>query len=325
MGEVYPELREFRSQIKEIVESEQEKFLYNLEAGMSYLAKNAPSSGTLSGALAFKMYDTYGLPLEVIQDYCLEKGLSLDYAGFQQELQKQKSQSRQRRESQLFISVKGADSATEFVGYSTLECEATLISAQIQQGDLVMIFDKTPFYAESGGQVSDKGEIVFESERFVVKDIAKTNSGTILHFCVPRDFEPKIGAKALLRVDEKMRKGVQRAHSATHILHLALREILGGAVKQAGSKVEPDRLRFDYTYAKDPSASLDSIEIFLNERVMENHTTVSEIMPLEEAKRQGAIAFFGDKYGDLVRVVTIGPSKESVSYTHLTLPTIYSV
>ena len=317
MGDVYPELKDFESQIKEVVESEQDKFLSNLEAGLAYLERNAPKSGVFPGALAFKMYDTFGIPLEVIQDYCLEKGLSLDQVGFQQEMQKQKVQSRQNRESQVFLSIKGADTPTDFVGYLTLECEATLLSAQRQQDGLVLIFNKTPFYAESGGQVSDKGEILFGSKILKVKDIVKTNTGTILHFCAPSDFEPKVGETALLRVDQKVRKAVQRAHSATHLLHLALREIFGSAIKQAGSKVEPDRLRFDYTCPKDPCDSLSLIESLANECVLANYSTQVEFMPLEEAKKQGAIAFFGDKYGEIVRVVTIGPSKELCGGTHV--------
>ena len=317
MGDVYPELKEFESQIREVVESEQDKFLSNLEAGLAYLEKNAPKSGVFPGALAFKMHDTFGIPLEVIQDYCLEKGLSLDQEGFQQEMQKQKLQSRQNRESQLFLSIKGTETPTDFVGYLTLECEATLLSAQRQQEHLVLIFEKTPFYAESGGQVSDKGEIIFGSKTLKVKDIVKTNTGTILHFCTPNDFEPKIGETALLRVDQKVRKAVQRAHSATHLLHLALREILGSAIKQAGSKVEADRLRFDYTCPKDPCDSLNLIESLANEFVIANYPTQVEFMPLEEAKNQGAIAFFGDKYGEIVRVVTMGPSKELCGGTHV--------
>ncbi len=329
-GDDYQELKERGELILKVVQAEERKFGETVEGGLAVLKKEVVKlkKGQLfSGQLAFLLHDTYGFPLDLTQDALKAYGISVDTVGFERCMQEQKKRSREDRKSQnvSFPALNIDCAASEFVGYDSLESEAVILAivAGNDKSSFLVVTDRTPFYAESGGQVGDTGLITTKDARLLVSDTRKTPQGHFLHECsvVKGAFsEQCLGEKAQLKVDPERRSNVRAHHSATHLLHSALRQTLGDHVKQAGSKVAPDALRFDYTHFEPlEPGQLRAIEYFVNKQIRANHEVVTSVMSLEEAKAKGATALFGEKYGDSVRVVQIGPeSMELCGGTHVT-------
>ncbi|RMG39227.1 MAG: alanine--tRNA ligase [Candidatus Dadabacteria bacterium] len=331
MSDQYQELSDNRELITRLVEAEETKFHETLESGLAVLNREAEKckKGSLfSGEVAFLLHDTYGFPLDLTQDALKAYGLEVDVEAFNRAMEKQKERSREDRKRRgiEFVSVAVDDlKPTEFVGYDTLETEARLCRILEPEGnntEIQLVFDATPFYAEAGGQVGDTGEIHIKDVKLRVIDTQKVQDKYYLHRCEVLEgslSDKLIGEKGELRVDAERRRRIMSNHSATHLVHAALRKFLGTHVKQAGSRVDDNTLRFDYSHFEPVSASqLDEMQSWVNEYIRANHEVETKVLPIEEAKKTGAIALFGEKYGDLVRVVQIGPdSIEFCGGTHV--------
>ncbi|MCW4149681.1 alanine--tRNA ligase [Halomonas sp. 18H] len=325
MGEAYPELREARDQIERVLLKEEEQFARTLEHGMGMLgeALDALEGDMLAGETVFKLYDTYGFPYDLTADVCRERGVSLDEAGFERELEAQRQ--RARAASQFGVDYGAAlelDGESEFTGYERLEDRARVIALIDEQGQAlaqlqaeqsgVVVLDRTPFYGESGGQVGDTGYLELETGRFLVEDTQK-QSGHHLHRGRLLEGQLAVGTEVSPRVDSSLRAATVRNHSATHLLHQALRMVLGEHVQQKGSLVTPERLRFDFSHFEPMSAEqLAEVERLVNEQVLSNAPTRIEHMTLDQAKAKGAAALFEAKYADSVRVLTIGADDFSI-------------
>ncbi len=335
----YPELEEKREYIKRIVKIEEERFDATIDNGLvvlnQYIADaKAEGRDTLSGAEAFKLHDTYGFPLDLTVEIAGEEnGLAVDVEGFNSCMRDQKEAARAARkdgsswdaeEEYSFEGVK----ATEFSGYDTL-CDESEIEAIAAEGEVaaviaegetgVIVAGKTPFYAEMGGQVGDIGKILSDGAAAVVTDTQKSSAGLYMHTVKVTNGEFKIGDRVRLEVDKKNRMAVERNHSATHLLHRALRNVLGTHVAQAGSFVSADRLRFDFSHFEAMTKEqLSAVENEVNEAIMADMPIETKVLPIDEAKKLGAEAQFGEKYGDVVRVVCMGDySMEFCGGTHL--------
>ncbi len=289
---------------------------------------NAASILSIPGPSAFELYDTYGFPIDLTQLLAKQRGISVDIEGFESEMEKQRERARaSQKKSDILVSEGESAEATIFTGYDQIEIEAEVLEVRhSQKGEKYLIFDTSPFYAEMGGQVGDTGRVRFDGQEFNVVDTTKDSSGRILHQVVPiegpdheaggtSDFKGKV---ATLSVSQARRKNIERHHSATHVLHWALREVLGSHVRQAGSYVDDKRLRFDFSHFEGiPSDQIAEIESLCNERLLENSPCRWYETPFDQ-KPEDVIAFFGDKYGDTVRVVDIGGfSKELCGGTHV--------
>ncbi|WP_355659588.1 alanine--tRNA ligase [Halomonas salifodinae] len=325
MGHAYPELRQGREQIERVLAKEEAQFARTLDHGMGLLeaALGELDGEVLPGATVFKLYDTYGFPYDLTADVCRERGVSLDEAGFQRELEAQRERA---RAASQFGADYGAglelDGETDFTGYDRLEDEATVTAivdaagnelaglAEGQKG--VVVLDRTPFYGESGGQVGDTGYLELAGGRFQVTDTQK-QGGHHLHQGLMVEGSLAVGAHVRPRVDASLRAATVRNHSATHLLHQALREVLGEHVQQKGSLVSAERLRFDFSHfeAMTPE-QLAEVEARVNAQILANAETHIEHMSLDEAKARGAAALFEAKYADSVRVLTIGADGYSV-------------
>ena len=334
MGPAYPELIECKEKILKILKAEEEKFLQTLDTGISILEKEvkavkAKSLTTLSGEVAFTLHDTYGFPLDMTEDIVQGLGLALDHQGFTREMEKQRERSRSARSEDTELILQRAVKATEtkFLGYEFNEYESEVLGLYDSSGELksakegqeiALVAKKTPFYAESGGQVGDTGSISSNNYSLEVIDTLKAGGDTIVHICRVSDGEVKAGTNARFEIDAKRREKLRVNHSATHLLHLGLRTVLGDHIKQAGSRVSDQSLRFDFTHAEPiTDEQLHEIEMIANQEALANHQVLTDILPIEEAKESGAVALFGEKYGDLVRVVQIGPrSREFCGGTH---------
>lgn len=327
-GAHYKELSAKRDFILKVVDAEEKKFYETLDGGLSILQKEAEKvkkGKKFPGDIAFLLHDTYGFPLDLTDDALKPYGLEVDSAAFQGAMEAQRSRSREDRKSQqiVFSSVKIEGPKTEFIGYSTLEGEAKLLHAfDVTKSQANLIFDATPFYSESGGQVGDTGEIIINGARLEVFDTQKIQDGYAVHAC--RVIEGEIsesfkGKKGVLKVSKERRDRIRSNHSATHLVHEALRRVLGTHVKQAGSRVDDAGLRFDFSHFEPLSISqLKEIQDIVNEEVRNNHEVITRVLPIEEARKTGAVALFGEKYGDKVRVVEIGPkSIEFCGGTHV--------
>lgn len=329
MGEAFPELADSRAQIERVVEQEEQRFAITLAQGMRILedAVEQLESDEIPGETVFKLYDTYGFPVDLTNDVARERGLTLDTRGFDAEMQAQRE--RARAASQF-----GADytarvdlsEATEFLGYTETEASARVVALVQNEAPVdtlpageegVLVLDRTPFYGESGGQIGDTGVISGRGLRFEVSDTRRQN-GMFLHFgrVVEGTFES--GAAVSARVDAARRHATELNHTATHLLHAALRETLGSHVRQKGSLVAPERLRFDFAhYEPVPADVLADIEAQVNARVRENITGEFYLRSYDDAIAEGALAFFGEKYGEEVRVVRFGDySVELCGGTH---------
>ncbi len=309
MGEPFPELRQHRRAIEEIVEAEEASFLRTLDRGLERfeaIVAQLTERGEriIPGEEAFLLYDTYGFPLDLTQLLARERGLSVDVAGFEQRMQEQRTRSRQAQRTHVVevqLSPALQHLTTQFTGYEELETEAQVLYAEGNQ----VVLDRTPFYVESGGQVSDTGELVAGGERYAVEDVRRVGEA-IVHVC-SAELELTPGERVQAQVDRRRRWAIMRNHSATHLLHEALRRVLGIHVQQAGSLVAPDMLRFDFThFGKVEPEQLRDIEALVNEKIRESIPVETRILPLVEARKLPNVKmFFADKYGDIVRVVII--------------------
>ncbi|WP_457675818.1 alanine--tRNA ligase [Thiolapillus sp.] len=333
MGDAYPELVKARETVKRVLRVEEERFAETIEQGMKILEEAIAglSGKTIPGELVFKLYDTYGFPADLTADIARERGLSIDEAGFDREMEAQRA--RARAASQFGVDQQAEialDGKTDFTGYERLEEEATVIGL-FRDGEPVdsltagaegmVVLDKTPFYAESGGQVGDRGELLVPGgdARFEVKDTRKQGGSVFGHIGQVSDGELHVGDTVLARVDEVNRRRIALNHSATHLLHAALRRILGDHVQQKGSLVDAERLRFDFAHFEPVTKEqLAAIEQLVNEQIRNNHMVETRIMALEDAKQAGAMALFGEKYDDQVRVLRMGDfSTELCGGTHV--------
>ena len=337
----YPELRERQDYITKVIRTEEENFARTIDGGMKIfsdlLAGHKEKGETVfSGADAFKLYDTYGFPIDLTKEMAQEQGLTLDEESFQKLMQEQKERARKAREALGDLGWAGVEFGkdvpeTEFVGYSSTTVEGAKVVALVVENEqaeelmpgveAIVVLDQTPFYAEMGGQVADHGAIaVSNGGTFQVTDVQKNKGGKYMHYGKMTGGVLKLGDTVSASIDVKRRKAVMRAHSATHLLDKALRTVLGDHVHQAGSLVEPDRLRFDFTHFSAMTAEeLGKVSAMVNEAVLEGYDIHTDVLPIEEAKKRGAISLFGEKYGDTVRVVDMGEgySVEFCGGTHL--------
>ncbi|MCL4129338.1 UNVERIFIED_CONTAM: hypothetical protein GTU68_065072, partial [Idotea baltica] len=335
MSANYPELKESSKRIARYVEIEEKKFLITLETGMGILEKEIESCReqgltTLSGSIAFQLHDTYGFPLDLTQDIVAGDSLTVDVDGFAAEMDAQRQRSRGARSSEVELILQRSveQVPTTFVGYENSEYESCVLGLFTETGaissakegmDVVLVAEQTPFYSESGGQIGDTGTISAPEGALDVLDTQRVGKETIVHICKVLEGTISNTDKIRLSIDEHRRARICEHHSATHILHYALRTVLGVEVKQAGSRVADRSLRFDCSYPETISrAQLDEIEDLANDYVRDNYQVVTTVMPLEEAKKIGAMALFGEKYDETVRVVQIGEkSKELCGGTHV--------
>ncbi|MBK1717599.1 alanine--tRNA ligase [Thiocystis violacea] len=331
MGDAYPELRTGQAHVERIIRLEEERFAETLENGMRLLdeAIGALSDGQISGETVFKLYDTYGFPIDLTADIARERGLSLDTEGFERAMARQKERARAASQfgttQTLGIQIQGE---TDFCGYDRLQEEATIV-ALYRDGDScdvletgeegLVILDISPFYGESGGQMGDQGWLTTETARFEVSDTQKKGDGVLIHVGRVSAGPLVVGDRVDAHVDAERRRATALNHSATHLLHAALREVLGEHVQQKGSLVGPERLRFDFSHFEPVSrAQLLTIERLVNREVRANHLVETRIMSLEDAKASGATALFGEKYSDQVRVLRMGGfSTELCGGTHV--------
>ena len=335
----YPDLREKQAYITKVIRTEEENFARTIDGGMKIydemLASHKAAGETVfSGADAFKLYDTYGFPVDLTAEMAEEAGMSVDREGFDKLMEEQRVRARKAREALGDLGWAGIEfgsdmPATEFVGYTANEITDAKVLAIVVEGELrdaivsgaeaTLVLDKTPFYAEMGGQVADHGVITADGCTFTVRDVQKNKGGKFLHTGVLESGELKVGDTVSASIDVERRKAVMRAHSATHLLDAALKKVLGDHVHQAGSLVEPDRLRFDFTHFEAITPDqLSEIDHMVNDAILEGYPVVTEVLPIEEARKKGAVAMFGEKYGETVRVVEMGDfSMEFCGGTHL--------
>ena len=329
MGEAYPELRLSKERVAEVLEQEEERFAETLENGMGVL-ESALASGEklLDGDTVFKLYDTYGFPVDLTADICRERGVRIDMAGFEAAMEAQRERARAASRFATSAGLAYTGNKTEFHGYETLSLRSRVIALyregtqvnELQSGDVgVVVLDRTPFYAESGGQVGDRGELAGGSGTFAVDDTQKIQADVFGHHGKQRTGLLRVGDEVNAQVDTVSRHRSMWNHSATHLLHSALRRVLGRHVEQKGSLVDSQRTRFDFSHGK-PLAEdeIQKIEALVNAAIQKNDEVSARIMKYDEAIKAGALAFFGDKYGDEVRVLTMGDfSTELCGGTHV--------
>lgn len=328
MGEAYPNLANQAQRITEVLKAEEERFYETLANGMEILdAALADGAKVLPGDVAFKLHDTYGFPLDLSGDVCRERGLSVDEAGFHAAMERQKAQGRAAGKFKMDKALEYTGAGNTFVGYEHLEAPAKVVALYLdgtpvtalqagQQG--VVVLDTTPFYAESGGQVGDEGELVAAAARFVVEDTQKIRADVFGHHGSVAQGTLAVGDAVNARVNTTLRAATVRNHSATHLMHKALREVLGDHVQQKGSLVNAERTRFDFAHnAPVTDAQIRQIEAIVNAEILGNAATQARIMEIEAAKATGAMMLFGEKYGDTVRVLDIGSSRELCGGTHV--------
>ena len=334
----YSDLREKQTYITKVIRTEEESFARTIDGGMrifgEMLAEHQAKGETVfSGADAFKLYDTFGFPIDLTAEMAADEGLTVDEDAFRQLMQEQKERAREARKALGDLGWAGVEfgkevPSTEFVGYDHDSCEATVVAlvcedelcGQIEAGsDGIVVLDKTPFYAEMGGQVADHGVITAKGMTFTVTDVQKNKGGKFMHYGHVAEGVVQVGDTVEASIDTQRRKAICRAHSTTHLLDAALKKVLGDHVHQAGSLVEPDRLRFDFTHFEAITPEqLSQVEWMVNDAILEGYPVVTEVLPIEEAKKKGAVAMFGEKYGETVRVVEMGDfSMEFCGGTHL--------
>ena len=324
LGDVYPEIIDKKSHICQVLKAEETSFNATLDRGLTHFDKVVEhlADNVIPGKEAFRLYDTYGFPLDLTQLMAREKGLSVDEIGFDKEMKQQKlrakSSGKFRKEAvniKWNIISEGSDS--KFVGFEQLSCTSVIRQWSKPEDEILIILDQTPFYAESGGQIGDTGVILYNGITLQVMD-TKKDGETCIHYC-SGDFDPKKATQQVqCNVDEDRRRAIQLNHTATHLLHSALRKILGDHVHQAGSLVAPDYLRFDLThFEKITPKEIIQIESLVNQEIQKNITLDVSIKSFEEAQQEGAQSLFGEKYGDKVRMVSVGDySKELCGGTH---------
>jgi alanyl-tRNA synthetase len=330
MGEAYPELAKAQSRVMDILRQEEERFFETIEHGMGILEatlKTLPAGGVFDGELAFKLHDTYGFPLDLTADICREANVSVDTAAFDVAMQRQKDQARAAGKFKLGAGLDYAGAATTFHGYDTLAHDGTILALyrdgsavnELREGQLgVVVLDHTPFYAESGGQAGDRGVMQATDGLFAVEDTQKIQAQVFGHHGVVRTGTLKVGDSVLARVDEVARARIMRNHSVTHLMHKALRDVLGEHVQQKGSLVDSEKTRFDFVQPSPMTdAQIREVETRVNAEILANTPTQARVMAIDDAQKTGAMMLFGEKYGDEVRVLDIGHSRELCGGTHV--------
>lgn len=328
MGDAYPKLREQEQRITEVLKTEEERFFETLANGMEILdAALEGGAKVLPGDVAFKLHDTYGFPLDLTNDVCRERDVEVDEAGFKAAMEKQKAQARAAGKFKMDKVLEYTGAANQFTGYEKLAETAKIVAIYVdgtsaaalkagQNG--VVVLDMTPFYAESGGQVGDEGAITSGSARFAVDDTLKIKADVFGHHGTLQEGTLNVGDTVQAEVNTAVRAATMRNHSVTHIMHKALREVLGTHVQQKGSLVNADRTRFDFTHNGAVTQSeIREIERRVNEEILANHPTQARVMDIESAQKTGAMMLFGEKYGETVRVLDIGSSRELCGGTHV--------
>ena len=334
----YPDLREKQTYITKVIRTEEENFGRTIDGGMKIfsdlLAEHKQKLEKIfSGADAFRLYDTFGFPIDLTMEMAADEGLSVDEGAFQKLMKEQKERAREARKALGDLGWAGVEfgkdvPATEFVGYDHSECDAKIVAIVADEelrdevaagAEAVVVLDHSPFYAEMGGQVADHGTITADGVVFTVADVQKNKGGKFMHYGRLAQGVLHVGDTVHAAIDMERRKAIQRAHSTTHLLDTALKKVLGDHVHQAGSLVEPDRLRFDFTHFEAISPEeLRQVEELVNDAILEGYPVVTEILPIEEAKKKGAVAMFGEKYGETVRVVEMSDfSVEFCGGTHV--------
>ncbi|WP_462405596.1 alanine--tRNA ligase [Gracilibacillus sp. Marseille-QA3620] len=326
MVDYYPEVKKNQDFIAKVIRNEEERFHETLHDGLAILSEviqgeKKKGSDTISGSDIFRLYDTYGFPVELTEEYAEDEGMKVDHAGFEKEMEAQRSRARAARQDVDSMQVQSGILGdikvdSEFIGYDQLECKAS-VSVIIKNGEraedamageeVQIIFDRTPFYAESGGQIADRGFFENDDLRIFIKDVQKAPNGQNLHTAVVEYGLLKEGTTGKAQVDAANRSKITKNHTATHLLHQALKDVLGTHVNQAGSLVQPDRLRFDFSHFGQVTAEeLERIEQIVNDKIWKNIDVSISNKAIAEAKAMGAMALFGEKYGDIVRVVQVG-------------------
>ena len=334
----YPDLREKQTYITKVIRTEEENFGRTIDGGMKIfsdlLAEHKQKLEKIfSGADAFRLYDTFGFPIDLTMEMAADEGLSVDEGAFQKLMKEQKERAREARKALGDLGWAGVEfgkdvPATEFVGYDHSECDAKIVAIVADEelrdevaagAEAVVVLDHSPFYAEMGGQVADHGTITADGVVFTVADVQKNKGGKFMHYGRLAQGVLHVGDTVHAAIDMERRKAIQRAHSTTHLLDAALKKVLGDHVHQAGSLVEPDRLRFDFTHFEAISPEeLRQVEELVNDAILEGYPVVTEVLPIEEAKKKGAVAMFGEKYGESVRVVEMSDfSVEFCGGTHV--------
>jgi alanyl-tRNA synthetase len=328
MGDAYPELRSAARRVADVLKLEEERFAETLENGMRVL-EGALASGEklLDGETVFKLYDTFGFPVDLTADIGRERGVSIDLAGFEAAMEAQRERARAASKFAAAAGIAYAGGKTDFRGYDMLSVPGKVVALYregasvdaLKAGDSgVVVLDQTPFYAESGGQVGDRGELVGSAGTFAVADTQKIQPDVFGHHGTLKTGALKVGDKVDARVDVELRRRTMRNHSVTHLMHKALREVLGTHVQQKGSLVDAEKTRFDFSHDKPMTPDeIRQVEARVNAEILQNTATRAQVMPIEEAKRSGAVMLFGEKYGDEVRVLDIGSSREFCGGTHV--------
>lgn len=328
MGEAYPKLVADEQRITETLKAEEERFFETLANGMEILdAALGGGAKVLPGEVAFKLHDTYGFPLDLSADVCRERGVEVDAAGFDAAMEKQKAAGRAAGKFKMERAVEYAGAANAFTGYEHLEEKARVLALYVEGAPAqelkegqpgIVVLDTTPFYAESGGQVGDQGVLVAEGLQFGVDDTQKIKADVYGHHGTQTQGTLKVGDMVTARVDTALRAATMRNHSVTHLMHKALREVLGGHVQQKGSLVDAEKTRFDFAHnAPVTPAQVLEIERRVNAEILANQATQARVMDMDAAQQTGAVMLFGEKYGETVRVLDIGTSRELCGGTHV--------
>jgi alanyl-tRNA synthetase len=331
MGEAYPELEKEQNRISDILKLEEDRFFETIENGMNiletHLKEPLRTFKILDGEVAFKLHDTFGFPLDLTADICRELGVTVDTTGFDAAMARQKDQARAAGKFKGATNVEYKGAETDFKGYETLETSAKVLAlyknsvavSTLNEGDLgIVVLDATPFYAESGGQIGDNGVLKSENGIFAVEDTQKIQAAVFGHHGVLKTGTLNVGDTVKASVDMASRAASMRNHSATHLMHKALREVLGEHVQQKGSLVDTEKTRFDFVHnAPMTDAEIAKVEAIVNAEILANAATQARLMDIEEAKKTGAMMLFGEKYGDVVRVLDIGSTTELCGGTHV--------
>ena len=332
MGSAYPELVAEHVRVKGVLKLEEERFFATIENGMAILedelaAMEKGGITVFNGETAFKLHDTYGFPLDLTGDICRERNVSVDDKAFNAAMARQKEQARAAGKFKMAANLEYAGPATTFHGYQTLEHKGNVLALykdgvevnELNEGEMgVVVLDDTPFYAESGGQVGDRGELRSVHGIFAVEDTQKIQATVFGHHGVVKTGKLTVGNGVNARVDMQARARTERNHSVTHLMHKALREVLGAHVQQKGSQVDPDKTRFDFVQNQPlTDAEIRKVEAIVNAEILANSATDASVMAIEDAQKTGAMMLFGEKYGDEVRVLSIGSSKELCGGTHV--------
>ena len=328
MGEAYPELR--NPEIARVIEVEERRFLTTLSKGMDILEDAIAKTTTrvLDGSIVFKLHDTYGFPADLTADVCRERGLSVDTAAFDRHMEEQRAAARASAKFKMAAGLEYTGADTVFTGYDAAEEKGAKVLALYVDGEpaeraeagseCVVVFDRTPFYAESGGQVGDRGRAANDTSILSVMDTFRIKAAVTGHQCHVAEGHVAVGETFDLRIDEERRAATARNHSVTHLMHKALRTVLGDHVQQKGSLVSPELTRFDFSYTKPVTdAEIAEVERLVNAQILRNAEVVTQVLPIEEAKKTGAMMLFGERYGETVRVLTIGNAVEFCGGTHV--------